>query len=80
MTELLDKRGASSGLRISIPTLDRLRKEGKIPYRHIGRRVYFTRTDLEEYIEASRVPIKAGTPDAPEGVPGSRGPEHENTG
>ena len=53
MFELFDKKTAATALGISTVTLDRLRKDGSLPYRQIGGLVRFTPEDLSKYLEHS---------------------------
>ena len=53
MTEILTKQQAADFLKISIPTLDRLRQTNKLKYRFVGNQVRFLYEDLEQYIMGS---------------------------
>lgn len=47
---------AATLLGISVRTLQRLRREGRIGYtKGLGRRVYFTHDDLGKFVRAARV-------------------------
>ena len=52
---LLDKKNAAFILGISPVTLDRYRKQGKLPFKQIGGLVKFTPEDIAAFIEASTV-------------------------
>ncbi len=47
---LMNVREAAAFLRVSTPTIYRLRKSGKIPFFKIGARVLFSRERLYEYL------------------------------
>ena len=51
MPQIYDKKAAAKFLCISIETLDRHRKNGKLPYHKIGDRIVFTETDLTEFLK-----------------------------
>jgi excisionase family DNA binding protein len=53
---LLGREQAAKALGISWRKLDYLRADGKIPYCRIGKRILFCPTDLEQFIEARRIP------------------------
>lgn len=55
MTTLMSRIEAAQYLRISVRTLDRRTREGKIPYvsDHHGARVHYRITDLDAYIKKS---------------------------
>jgi excisionase family DNA binding protein len=55
--QLLNVKEAASELRISAVTLRRFTKCGTIPFRRIGRQVFFTPDDLNTYLTARAVPI-----------------------
>lgn len=46
---------AAKMLRISVPSLDRLAKEGKISPSHLGRSVRYSVTELEAFLERTKV-------------------------
>lgn len=48
---LMTVRDAAAFLRVSTPTIFRLRKSGKIPFFKIGARVLFSRERLCEYLD-----------------------------
>jgi excisionase family DNA binding protein len=56
---LLTKKQAGEVLKISPVTIDRLRKTGKIGFRKIGVKVFFTEDDIEKFIGNSLVPPAA---------------------
>ena len=51
-----DKKEAARTLNISVETIDRYRKMGKMPHRLIGNRVVFTNDDLKAFLELCKVP------------------------
>ena len=53
------KTQAAKTLGISTRKLDRLREEGKAPYRKIGDRVIFTQSDLITLLDACAIPATA---------------------
>jgi predicted site-specific integrase-resolvase len=61
MAELINKKDAAKILGISIVTLDRLRKSGKLSYRKIGSFIKFTPGDIDEFIKKSVVNSKTGS-------------------
>jgi excisionase family DNA binding protein len=60
MATLFDKKQAAEALGISTVSVDRLRQEGKLPYRKIGHLVRFIPEDIENFISKS-----VGTPWTP---------------
>lgn len=48
--EFLDVEQAAEFLNISVPTIHRLKAKDKIPFRKIGSRVIYSRTDLTKWI------------------------------
>jgi predicted site-specific integrase-resolvase len=55
---LLTRTEAASFLCISIATIDRLRKKGKITYRKILGRIFFAECDLIEYLNSCAIPAR----------------------
>ena len=56
--EILNKKEAAEFLRMSVSTLERLMKEGKIPYAKINttrRKVLFLKEDLIKWVKSKRV-------------------------
>jgi excisionase family DNA binding protein len=53
--KLLNKKEAANILNISVVTVDRLRKEGKLRYRQIGNCIRFSLNDIEDFIEKSKI-------------------------
>ena len=51
----LNRQEAANTIGISVETLDRFRKEGKIPYRQIGAQIRFLPEDLSEYFKRCAV-------------------------
>ena len=51
--ELLNKSQVAEKLSISVVTLDRIRKSGKITFRLIGNRIRFLQKDIDAFIENS---------------------------
>jgi len=54
-----DKKNAAKALGISVETVDRYRKMGKLPYRLIGDRVIFTESDLTVFLDLCAIPVTA---------------------
>jgi len=52
---LLTRRQAAKYLTISPRSLDYLREDGRLAFIQIGRRVVFSRLDLDQFIQAHRV-------------------------
>jgi len=59
MTNIFNKKSAAKVLGISVETLDRYRKMGKLPYRQIGDRVIFTESDLATFLDLCAIPATA---------------------
>jgi len=53
---IFNKKQAAKELKVSTITVDRLRREGKMPYHKIGSRVIFTSNDLEIFLNSCAVP------------------------
>ncbi|MDR0448031.1 MAG: helix-turn-helix domain-containing protein [Treponema sp.] len=51
MTAIFNKKAAAKALHISVVSLDRQRKAGKLPCRRIGGQVFFTESDLNTFLE-----------------------------
>ena len=58
MDQLLDVSEAAQRLRISPCTLRRLMKGRRISYRRLGKRQFFTQTDLDRFLENSAIPVQ----------------------
>jgi excisionase family DNA binding protein len=58
MSDIYNKTEAAKKLKISIETINRNLKSGKLPYRKIGQRVIFTESDLTAFLEACAVSRK----------------------
>ncbi|MCL2191655.1 MAG: helix-turn-helix domain-containing protein [Treponema sp.] len=56
MITVFNKTDAAKALRISLRTLNRYKDEGKLPWREIGRRIVFTESDLEKFLDNCAVP------------------------
>ena len=56
MALVYNKKTAAKYLNISVETLDRYKKLGKLPFRQIGDRVLFTETDLHAFLDNCAVP------------------------
>jgi excisionase family DNA binding protein len=56
MPNTYNKKTASKALGISVETLDRYKKMGKLPFHQIGARVLFTESDLTSFLEACAIP------------------------
>ena len=52
-TSLFDRHEAARRLALSIPTLDRLVKNGRIPHFRVGRRVLFSQELLDDFLADS---------------------------
>lgn len=66
MKIMVARREAAQMLSIALPTLDKLRREGRIPCVNLGRAVRFRVADLEEYAQrAARRQRAAATAEAP---------------
>jgi excisionase family DNA binding protein len=61
MALLLDKKKAAEALGLSVVSVDRLRKAGKLPYRQIGGLVKFCQDDIDRYVESAGVNVRAET-------------------
>jgi len=59
MINVFCKKKSATLLKISVETLDRYRKSGKLAYRQIGDRILFTENDLIAFLEACVVPATA---------------------
>ena len=55
MVTILNKHEAADILGVSSETIDRLRRSGALPYRKIGALVRFLDSDIQEFIENSKV-------------------------
>jgi len=53
---IFNKKQAAKELKVSTITVDRLRREGKMPYHKIGSRVIFTSDDLDNFLNSCAVP------------------------
>jgi len=54
--KIFTKKEAAQALCISIETLDKYRRQGKISFRMIGDRILFTERDLIDFIESCLIP------------------------
>jgi excisionase family DNA binding protein len=45
-TELIDSKEAASLLRVSLPTLHKWKKQGRIPFQRIGTRIRFNKAEV----------------------------------
>ena len=59
MTAVYNKKNAAKALCVSVETLDRYKKAGKLPFRQIGDRVVFTESDLAAFLDSCAVPAMA---------------------
>ena len=50
---LIDKKTAATLLGVSVVTVDRLRKDGSLPYRQIGGLIRFTPEDISNCVNNS---------------------------
>jgi len=53
---IYNKKLAAKTLKISTITLDRLRREGKMPYHKVNSRIIFTSEDLEIFLDSCAIP------------------------
>ena len=53
--EILTKKEAAEFLRISIPTINRLMRNRKIPFSKINGKVLFQRKDLIDLLESKKI-------------------------
>ena len=56
----ITRREASQYLNISLSTLDRLLRSRQIPFVKLGGRVYFTKAQLNEWVESLKVGVNHG--------------------
>jgi hypothetical protein len=56
MEQIFNKKNAARALNISVETLDRYKKNGRLPYHLIGDRVIYTETDLNFFLKSCAVP------------------------
>ena len=56
MINVFNKKTAARILGISTETIDRYRKNGKLPYHKIGDRIVFTECDLTDFLNACAIP------------------------
>jgi excisionase family DNA binding protein len=59
---LLSISQAAKELSVAPITIRRLVRDKAIPHRRIGCRILFTETDIAEYIEASKQPVRQPDP------------------
>jgi len=59
MLTVFNKTNAAKALGISVETIDRYRKNGKLPYHQIGDRIIFTESDLAKFLDACAIPATA---------------------
>lgn len=59
MPVVYNKSSAARALGISVETLDRFRRSGKLPYRRIGDRILFTESDLSAFLDVCAIPAIA---------------------
>ncbi len=55
---VFERKHAAEKLRISLVTLDRMLNKKRIAYFRVGRRVLFTQTHIDEYIERNTTKAK----------------------
>lgn len=55
LPEVITLKEAMSFLRLTRPTLARLRRKGKLPACRLGNKIYFTREDIEQFINRSKI-------------------------
>ena len=56
MPNVYNKPTAAKALGISVETLDRYRKKGKLPYHSVGDRILFTDKDLADFLDSCAIP------------------------
>jgi predicted site-specific integrase-resolvase len=56
MITVFNRTTAALALGISVETIDRYRKMGKLSYRQIGLRIIFTEFDILQFLEACAIP------------------------
>ena len=56
MQQIFNKKAAAKALNISVVTLNRYTKNGRIPHRRIGDRVLYCESDLNAFIDACLIP------------------------
>ncbi len=54
----IDIKGMALVTGVSIPTLNRLKKAGKLPHHKIGGRVIFTADDVEQFLSLCKVEVQ----------------------
>jgi len=54
--KIYNKKQLAKEIGVSVVTLDRYRKEGKIPHRKIGSRVVFTDADMIAFLDSCYIP------------------------
>jgi len=54
----IDIKGMAIVTGVSIPTLNRLKKAGKLPHHKIGGRVIFTADDVEYFLSLCKVEVQ----------------------
>lgn len=54
----IDIKGMALATGVSIPTLNRLKKAGKLPHHKIGGRVIFTADDVEQFLSLCKVEVQ----------------------
>jgi excisionase family DNA binding protein len=54
----IDIKGMALVTGVSIPTLNRLKKAGKLPHHKIGGRVIFTAEDVEQFLTLCKVEVQ----------------------
>ena len=50
MVNVFSRKDTAKILGVSVETIDRLRKEGKLPYHKIGDRIVFTESDIAAFL------------------------------
>ena len=79
MIVVYTRKEAAEILRISVETLDRYRKRGKLTSRKIGRCVLFKESDLIDFLDACAVPATAVPTDREKrGIAKRQGVQNEN--
>lgn len=57
--ELLTVQGAASFLHVKVPTIYGLISKGELPVMKTGKRCYFSKAELLEYVKSGRISTKA---------------------
>lgn len=58
LTDWIENTELSEQLGLSLRTLHNYRLSGVLPFSNIGRKIYYKRKDIQEFLNLKRVPIK----------------------